>query len=84
MISVLEQFGQLPLTRRGSCSIYNQSTISEPEGRYRPEKEADRVLVAAESIDQALQLMLRTYGDVNISKAESLDMIALLSGSPLD
>jgi hypothetical protein len=40
------------------------------------------VLVAGESIDQALQLMLRTHGDFNISNAESLDMIALLSGSP--
>jgi hypothetical protein len=58
--------------------------FSEPQDRYNREKEPDRVLVAAGSLDQALQYMRRRHGDFNINKAESLGMIALLSGSPLD
>ena len=58
--------------------------FSEPQDRYNREKEPDRVLVAAGSLDQALQYMRRRHGDFNINEAESLGMIALLSGSPLD
>jgi hypothetical protein len=58
--------------------------FSEPQDRYNREKEPDRVLVAAASLDQALQYIRRRHGDFNINKAESLGMIALLSGSPLD
>jgi hypothetical protein len=58
--------------------------FSEPQDRYNREKEPDRVLVAAGSLDQALQYVRRRHGDFNINKAESLGMIALLSGSPLD
>jgi hypothetical protein len=35
-------------------------------------------LIAALSLDQALQYMRRRHGDFNIDKAESLGMIALL------
>ncbi len=41
-------------------------------------------MVAAESLDQALKYMRRRHDDLIISKAESLGMIALLSGSPPD
>jgi len=58
--------------------------FSEPQDRYDREKEPDRVLVAAASLDQALQYMRRRRGAFNIGKAESLGVIALLSGSPLD
>ncbi|MGD0135969.1 MAG: hypothetical protein ABSE57_28315 [Bryobacteraceae bacterium] len=37
--------------------------VSDPEDRYRRENEPDRVSVAAESLDQALQYMRRTHGD---------------------
>jgi len=48
------------------------------------DEEPELQLVAAESLDQALKYMRRRHDDFIISKAESLGMIALLSGSPLD
>jgi hypothetical protein len=40
--------------------------------------------VAAESLDAALRYMRQRYEDFNITEARFLDMIPLLSGSPLD
>ncbi len=41
-------------------------------------------MVAALSLDQVLKYMPYRHRDFNITKAESLAMIALLGGSPLD
>jgi hypothetical protein len=40
--------------------------------------------VAAESLDAALRYMRQRYDDFVITEARFLDMIPLLSGSPLD
>jgi hypothetical protein len=40
--------------------------------------------VAAESLDEALRYMRQRYDDFFIMEARFLDMIPLLSGSPLD
>jgi hypothetical protein len=40
--------------------------------------------VAAESLEAALQFMRQRYADFVIADARFLDMIPLLSGSPLD
>jgi hypothetical protein len=40
--------------------------------------------VAAESLDAALRYMRQRNDDFNITEARFLDMIPLLSGSPLD
>jgi hypothetical protein len=40
--------------------------------------------VAAESLEAALQFMRQKYADFVIAEARFPDMIALLSGSPLD
>jgi hypothetical protein len=40
--------------------------------------------VAAESLDAALRYMRQRYDDFKITEARFLDMIPLLSGSPLD
>ena len=40
--------------------------------------------VAAESLEAALRYMRQRYDDFNITEARFLDMIPLLSGSPLD
>jgi hypothetical protein len=40
--------------------------------------------VAAESLDAALQYMRQRHADFVITEARFLDMIPLLSGSPLD
>ncbi len=46
--------------------------------------ESESQLVAVESLDQALKYMRRRRDDFIINKAESLGMISLLSGLPLD
>ena len=40
--------------------------------------------VAAESLEAALRYMRQRYDDFNITEARFLDVIPLLSGSPLD
>jgi hypothetical protein len=40
--------------------------------------------VAAASLDQALKYMRRRHYDFAVCKAETIGMIAMLSGSPLD
>jgi len=68
---------------RGVCEAQLWK-FTEPQDRFNPEKEPETELIAALSLDQALNYMRRRHSDFNISKAESLGMIALLAGSPLD
>ena len=50
-----------------------------------PEKNAPQVYrVAAESLEAALQYMRQRYDDFVITDARFVDMIPLVSGSPLD
>ena len=60
------------------------SRFSEPQDPYDADKVPETELVAALSIDQALKYMPYRHRDFNITKAESLGVIALLGGSPLD
>ena len=68
---------------RGVCEAQLWK-FSEPQDQFDPEKEPETELIAALSLDQALKYMRRRHSDFNVSKAESLGMIALLAGSPLD
>jgi hypothetical protein len=50
-----------------------------------PQKNGPQVYwVAAESLEEALQYMRQRYDDFVIAEARFVDMIPLLSGSPLD
>jgi hypothetical protein len=50
-----------------------------------PEKNASQVYwVAAESLEAALQYIRQRYDDFVITEARFVDMVPLLSGSPLD
>jgi hypothetical protein len=55
-----------------------------PQDPYDTDTEPETEMVAALSLDQALKYMRYRHRDFNITKAESLGMIALLGGSPLD
>ena len=71
------------LGSRGVCEAQLWK-FTEPPDRFNPEKEPETELIAALSLDEALKYMRRRHRDFNISKAESLGVIALLAGSPLD
>ena len=59
-------------------------TFTGPRGML-PEKNAPEVhWVAAESLEAALQYMRQRYDDFVITEARFVDMVPLLSGSPLD
>jgi len=49
-----------------------------------PEKSIEVHWVAAESLEAALQYMRQRYDDFVITEARFVDMVPLLSGSPLD
>lgn len=58
--------------------------FSPPETRYNREQEPETHMVAAASIHEALKYIRWREPDFNVSKAECIGMIAMLSGSPLD
>jgi hypothetical protein len=68
---------------RGVCEAQLWK-FTEPHDQFNPEKEPETELIAALTLDQALKYMRQRHSDFNINKTESLGMIALLAGSPLD
>jgi hypothetical protein len=55
-----------------------------PSGMFDENDVPEVHRVAAESLEAALQFMRLRYADFVITEARFLDMIPLLSGSPLD
>ena len=67
----------------GQCEAQLWS-FTGPAGLFQ-EKNASQVYwVAAESLETALQYMRQRYDDFVITEARFVDMVPLLSGSPLD
>ena len=68
---------------RGVCEAQLWK-FSEPQDPYDTDKEPETEMVAALPLDQALKYMRYRHRDFNITEAESLGIIALVGGSPLD
>jgi hypothetical protein len=59
-------------------------TFSGPSGTLRENGTPEVYWVAAESLEEALRYMRLRYADFVIAEARYLDVIPLISGSPLD
>ena len=69
--------------RTGACEAQLWSFVSSP-GILDVDIAPKVHWVAAESLDAALLYLRRRHDDLVITEARFLDMIPLLSGSPLD
>jgi hypothetical protein len=69
--------------RSGECEAQLWS-FTGPSGNLQDDHVPEMHWVAAESLDAALVHLRKRHDDFRIAEARFLDMIPLLSGSPLD